>query len=142
MDEPVRALREWLIEYLKHRDLFKKSIMSMEAKDAEVFVRYRDRTERFEIVPVLTEIPDAGEEYLSIVTLNTEANLRHMIAHWAGFARQERLTVIFINPESSSETKWIIRPHLHERISDDDSLKAGLSAMFQTVEEYRPRQNI
>ena len=46
------------------------------------------------------------------------------------------LSVMFVNPESKIDKKWIIYPATHNSICDASSLKTGLESMFAMVDEY------
>ena len=39
-----------------------------------------------------------------------------------------------MNPFSATENKWVIHPHVHNRVADSESIKKGLKAMFKSVE--------
>ncbi len=136
-EKPAIILKKWLVEYIKNRDVFKKSIKDIEDKEESITVKYRDREELFLIRPVLgNEIDYDAASHITIVTLNINENFRYLVSSWHSLAKYPNLTIYFANPLSTTETKWIIRPHLHDKIADDTSLKNGLKSMFLTVEDF------
>jgi hypothetical protein len=130
-------LKEWIVQFVKHRDIFRKSIEKIEEKGSEVIVTYKNNYEHILISPILTDaVPKLDDKRnMSIVTLNTKANLDSLLTNWQKLVQHASLTVYFVNPESQTEQKWIIRPHMHSKIADEDSLKPGLVSMFSMVEE-------
>jgi hypothetical protein len=130
-------LREWVIEYIKHRDLFRKQIVKIEDKSTEVLVTYKNNSEHILISPKLSDafVRLDDKKNMSVVTLNKKENLNDLIKSWHKLSQNVALTIYFVNPESNTEQKWIIRPHLHSKVADDDALKPGLQSMFSMVEE-------
>ena len=54
---------------------------------------------------------------------------------WTGFTYTiPLLNMIFVNPFSQTDTKWIIYPFTHNRIADHDSLDVGLRSLAASVE--------
>lgn len=130
-------LKEWMLEYVKHRDLFRKAIQKIEDKGSEVIVTYKNNYEHVIIGPKLSEAIAKldDKKNMSIVTLNSKENLDVLISNWQKLVGFVGLTIYFVNPDSTTEQKWIIRPHLHNKVADDDALKPGLLSMFSMVEE-------
>jgi hypothetical protein len=130
-------LKEWVIEYVKNRDVFRKSIQSIEDKGTEVLVTYKSTIEHCVIEPVLGNVlPKLDDKKnIVVVTSNKKENLKTLIDNWQRLIGYPSLTIYFVNPKSSTEQKWVIRPHMHHKVADDDALKPGLQSMFSTVEE-------
>ena len=53
---------------------------------------------------------------------------------WKKLSQLPKLNIYLVNPLSEPDKKWIIAPYVHNRICDNQSLKLGLKAMFETVE--------
>lgn len=123
-------LSDWLILYLKNRDLIFKKIKNIEQKDNKVIVTYKDKESTFLVEGTLS-LPS----FDSIVCLNTKENLEFLIKNWEKFSSHKQLCVYFVNPSSRSEKRWIIYPATHATIAEAESLKLGLYAMFETVDE-------
>jgi len=121
---------------VKHRDLVARKIVSVEEEEGGVLVTYKDKKVLF--VPALTlDDPSAltaGKEAKTIVTLNNEGNVAFLLKHWKEASSQPNLTIMFINPFSSGDTKWVICPHIHSKIADPSSLKLGLESMSELVD--------
>lgn len=75
----------------------------------------------------------AGKSAL-IVTLSNEENIESVYRMWDALAADENLIVIFANPFSALEEKWLLKPCLHDRVCDRSSLLQGLKAMAELVE--------
>jgi L-ribulose-5-phosphate 3-epimerase UlaE len=139
-------LIEWATTYIKHRDIMRQQIASIETKDSIIHVKNKDKkVHDYFIEESLTNIKalleaakksDKDQNYfIHIITKNTENNLNILIQRWQQFCIHERLTVYFVNQNSITEKKWIVKPWLHNKISDPDSLETGLKSLFSTVEE-------
>jgi ABC-type sulfate transport system substrate-binding protein len=76
----------------------------------------------------------------TVVTFNTRHNLSTLISFWDDAAKDRDLCIIFVNPESSADRKWIIYPYTHNKISDESSLEEGLKSIFETVEPLDDRK--
>ncbi len=133
-------MTDWIINYLKHKDIFRKAIQNIEKKDDHVLITYKDSREIALIIAhldnaddVIARISRHTERSVLLVTLNNRKNIDQLAAHWKRFAEHKTLKVFFINPEADTEQKWIIVPYTHSRIADAASLKAGLLSMAANV---------
>lgn len=128
-------LREWAERYVRFRDI-SKSIAGI-----------RNAGFGFEIIGadgaisecyVLPSLAGIGEDVVKragiVVALSNEVNIRVVCRMWPLFSANAGLLLIFANPFSSSEEKWLLKPHLHDRVSDKGSLLQGLKAMAELVE--------
>jgi len=132
------VLKNWAREYLKNKDAFAKAIIEIQEKDQGLVAKYKTKEETVLVKPVLdNSLELSTDSFISIVTLNKKENLNFLLTNWHSLAKYPRLTLYFVNPDSGTETKWIIRPQLHDKVADDDSLKTGLLSLFATVEEVR-----
>jgi len=136
MKRIVEYLTDWSFHYVKSRDAFEKKIVNIEKKDLMVIVTYKDNVRTFISAPIFGELMfDFNEDdHISLITLNTVENLNSMIAMWEKLKKYKHLNVIFVNPLSKRDIKWIIKPRLHSKIADDDSFKLGLKSMFECVD--------
>ena len=73
------------------------------------------------------------KEAYGLVVLNTNNNFQMLIDNWKELIRFNFLTLYFVNPFSKLDKKWVINPHVHSKICDDNSLKTGLKSMFDMV---------
>lgn len=136
-DVIVKFLREWIIGYVKHRDILNKNIIDIKEELDRVVVEFKDKEQVFLIRPTADDsvIQEVNKDKnIGIVMLNSKENLDFLIKNWSKLIKFEKLTIFFINPFSGLDTKWFISPYVHDRICDKDSLKLGLKTMFETVE--------
>jgi hypothetical protein len=53
------------------------------------------------------------------------------VKEFSTLAAKNDLTVLFVNPKQNE--KWSMKPAVHAAVADKESLKAGLTTMFQVV---------
>ncbi len=138
---------EWTINFVKNRDLVSKKIEKIEKgkEGFDLYVKYKDKEQYFIILPsdILNAFKDIKDNsYFSIVLLNSAENLSFVLKNWNKFASFKCLSVIFVNPFSSSDKKWILYPHTHNKICDESSLETGLKSMFEMVDPADEQQTI
>jgi hypothetical protein len=121
-------LREWMVLYVKHKDLLARKLQSVEEKKDCVVFHFKDHDLVAYAQDRLSLLSAEGRTL--IVTLNTKENIDFMIHHFADFSKHSGITVIFANPELNE--KWIIVPHTHSRIVDGD-IKQGINTMAESV---------
>ena len=143
---PVEAfdgLKQWALRYVRHRDIPVKKIA--EIKDAEYgfVVANIDGTSTSCIVQVVFKDLNTGSVSASaaaagknilVITLSNEENVQAVYRMWDKIATSHNLLIIFVNPLSASEEKWVLKPHLHNKVCDRSSLLQGLKAMAELVE--------
>ncbi|PIN77600.1 hypothetical protein COV16_06685 [Candidatus Woesearchaeota archaeon CG10_big_fil_rev_8_21_14_0_10_34_8] len=138
-------LLEWTLTFAKHRHMMKGELVKAEQKDSIIHVACKNNkshdyfvSENLDHLNKLLESAsksDKDSDYnVHLVCYNTKANFKELLNLWQKFITHQRLTVYFVNPDSSTETKWIVKPWLHNRISDPASLETGLKSLFDTVE--------
>ena len=142
------SLAEWTMTFVKHKDIIKQQLVSLQEKNGIVHAVYKGDKKHdyfiFEKIPDFKTIEDASRKSdadanysINVVCYNTSENLKVLIHHWKEFSTHSRLLFYFVNPKSQTDVKWILNPWLHSRISDSDSLETGLKSMFSMVEEWR-----
>ena len=135
------------INFIKNKDVVAKKIEKIEnGKDGfELYVKYKDREQFFIIAPNVKNIDSLiqkmnNNSYFSIVTLNSKENFNIILKNWSKLISFKFLNIIFINPFSNADKKWIIFPHTHHKICDESSLETGLNSMFSMVEPIEDEQ--
>ncbi|HSU72837.1 MAG TPA: hypothetical protein VLJ21_03230, partial [Candidatus Binatia bacterium] len=137
----LEALTEWTERYVKNKDLLMRSIKNIARHEAgwTLSVIRTEGVQHFLIVPhletmdvLLTKMQP--ELNAALVVLNTRKNLDLIVQHWGELVKYPKLAIIFANPDSNTDKRWIIFPHTHEKIAERKSLKVGLDALFLTVE--------
>jgi hypothetical protein len=143
-------LKDWFVQYIKHKDLFTKSIVEIkDVGDREVQITHKDRGIKAFILPDLVECEKAisaldKKSPITLVTINSSQNFDTLIKLWKVLKEYEKLNIFFVNTFSGMDKRWVIYPATHDRIADSSSLKLGLTSMFQmvepiSVEEYEKR---
>lgn len=141
-------LLNWTQTFVKQKDIIKQQLLSIEhkgnlvhtvGKDSQVHDYFvLEHLEQLSSLSVAVEKSDADQRYfISLVCYNTKKNLQYLQQHWQQLITHQRLTLFFVNPTSQTETKWILKPWLHHKITDPSSLATGLKSLFETVEEWK-----
>ena len=134
-------LADWTINFVKNKDLISKKIEKIEAgkNGIDFYVKFKDKEQYFIISPNIYEIDSIigkinSKNYFSVVTLNSKENFDALLKNWKKLVDFKFLSIMFVNPYSSLDKKWIIFPHTHNKICDESSLKLGLKSMFDMVD--------
>jgi hypothetical protein len=139
-------LKDWAITYVKNKDIFHRRISEISDhgdyfvvtnKDEShiVFFVKEEATSFNDLIPRLKELQSKHKaDRLTLIVYNTEINLKSLILNWGLMANFNTLTIIFSNPETNE--KWIISPHVHNKIADPKSLDLGLRTMFESVSSW------
>lgn len=140
-------LAEWTINFIKNKDIISKKIENIEngRNGFDIHVKYRDREQYFVIAPSLSNIDSIIQKidnhaHYTIVTLNSKENFDAMLKNWAKLVNFKFLSIIFANPFSELDKKWIIFPFTHHKVCDESSLENGLKSMFDMVEPIEEEQ--
>jgi hypothetical protein len=133
-------LRQWAIGLIRHMDAFERSITGVKEERDMLRITHKKKSQLALIQPVLQPdaIVDACKEdglHISIFTLNTKANVDALLGGWQKLSKCPLLKIFFVNPYAEGDKKWVISPRTHSLVSDDDSLKLGISSLFQSVAE-------
>ena len=149
MEKSHSFLVEWTVQFIKNKDLVAKKIEKIEnGKDGlDLYVKYKDREQYFIIASSINDIDSIIQKinnnfYFSIVTLNSKENFDIVLKNWHKLINFKFLNIIFVNPFSEMDKKWIIFPHTHQKICDGSYLKNGLKSMFNMVEPIEEKQLI
>lgn len=144
MKKKAKILKEWLVNYIKNRDILLKQIASIDEKNKEwdLVVKTKAGVERYYII--MPEIGNFGEiekrlcdEAITLVVFNTRKNLDAVIENWKKIVSLPNFSILFVNPESELEKKWLVFPHTHEKVTEKESFVRGLKALYQTVEPWK-----
>ncbi len=132
-------LKDWVINYVKSKDVFRKTIKEIKKDVSEIAVIHSHKEEIFYIDPFLEKIGEhlkkiKKDSHSIFVCMNTKENFKKMLELWNELVDFSHLGVIFLNPFSKTEKLWTIFPHTHNLIADEASLKTGLQTMFEQIE--------
>lgn len=142
-------IKEWALTYVKHRDLSLKKIAEINGTDYGFQIINNDGTITRCIVQLSLKnlsltIVTAAEDKTNtsntsstlstfLVTLSNEENIREIYKMWGTLSTISNLLIVFVNPFSATEEKWVLKPYLHNKICDKASLLQGLKAMAELV---------
>jgi hypothetical protein len=139
MEDWMEIIMGWGTSYIKYRDLVAGKIKDMQVeKDRLKITNKDDSHEEVLAMPDLSKMDIAAVKLPTVfITLNKKDNLKFLTDKWKALSAVKEISIIFINPDSQLDTKWIIRPYVHARICDDKTLKVGLKSMFEMVDEIK-----
>ena len=124
-------LQEWSMIFLKQKDMIKREIQSMDAQEGKILIHCKNGKEKIALVKEQLDRKDIDAQADTIICLNTKENVHELHKHWETFAAQESLLIVFANPKTNE--KWLLRPHLHHKVADGQSLKSGLMSMYEAI---------
>ena len=136
----MENLKQWTVEFIKQKDLIQKSIVDIKENDV-IHVKFKDKEQVYVVqseIDGFQEAIDYSEKdtWVVMVCYNTKQNFDKLIKNWENLVKFRKLSVMFVNPKSNKDKKWIIYPSTHNSICDPSSLKTGLESMFAMVDEY------
>lgn len=127
--------------FVKNKDLISKKIEQISRKEELVIAKLKQCREHVYLIePFLENIDSAlaklrGYDLCSLVVYNTKENLDTVIKNWDKLAVFKRhFSIVFVNPFSKTEKRWIVYPMTHDMLTDKAGLKPGLMALFSNVE--------
>ncbi|HLD87478.1 MAG TPA: hypothetical protein VJB12_05445 [Candidatus Nanoarchaeia archaeon] len=146
MVDPAKAIQDWIFSFLKSRDAFFRKIATIDSKEDGIHIRYKDGKEQKAIA--LPDFSRAQEilrgvredQPFMIVALNNRKNREALASLWRFFASFKGLTLYFINPYSAQEKKWVIMPHVHNKVCDQSSLMQGFASLSELVDDISEEQ--
>lgn len=138
MSKEIKFLKDWILRYIKNKDVIAKKINSIDEKDDYFVVVKADKIQKFFIDPFLDLKLDEIKEYehnKALVCFHTRDNYKKLVEEWEKFVEVgNNFTMFFVNPFSKTERVLILRPHTHNLISDEETLEVGLKTMSENVE--------
>jgi hypothetical protein len=129
-------LKEWAINYVKHKDLVLKNLQSYQVKQNFIEFQFKDKVHDYYILEHLqaTEIRELlgknDSHLITVVCIHDNPNFDFLVKQWDELV-VKNITFIFVDGEHHD--KWIINPQIHSRIADKKSLKQGLKTMFDAA---------
>jgi len=130
---------EWYVEYRKYRDLIFKRISNIELKELAT-ISLKDGNKEIgtafnSVVESINFIKKhSTDEVISCIFENKKKSVKSLIENWDKFVKYKNLTLFFINQNSLTEKKWIIKPYIHNKITEKSALKTGIISMSSTVD--------
>ncbi|MEK6854374.1 MAG: hypothetical protein AABX60_03490 [Nanoarchaeota archaeon] len=130
--------KEWAVRYVRHRDIAAKKISEIKDTDYGFQIINKDGT-LLECVVQLT-IKGISQQFIAatknvlVITLSNDENIQAVYKMWDALAANRALLIVFVNHFSALEDKWVLKPYLHNKVCDRNSLLQGLRAMSELVE--------
>lgn len=131
-------LKEWMVNYLKSRDVFDQMIKSFDsAPGFDLLVRRKDADFYVIIMPELSDAEriakNCADKKCGVVCLNSKDNVHFLVKNWDFLKAVQGLCFYFVNPKNN--TKWVLYPKTHDLVTEKSSLKKGLEALRLSIEE-------
>ncbi|MFT4304287.1 MAG: hypothetical protein ACMXYG_07005 [Candidatus Woesearchaeota archaeon] len=133
-------LRQWYLFYRKNRDLMLRKIENLEEKENIIIINNKDGTKE---ICIVEEISSSYSQILKkynktdrlfIITLNKKSNIELMIKEWDDIIEYSGLTMMFVNPNITNDNKWILKPAVHNKITEREVLKTGIYSLSENIE--------
>ena len=121
-------LLEWASTHLRHQDLLKRSIESIQEEQQTLIITHKDKTK--DIWLVQEDLDLSNTQVKGIITLNTKNNLKKLIKEWS-IVKEADCKIFFANPQTND--RWAIVPSHHTKIADQKNIKAGLESLAQNT---------
>jgi len=147
MESAKSFLIEWTINFVKNKDVISRKIENIEKNKNgfDLYVKFKDKEQFFIISPSINDLDSIiprlkNDSHFCIVALNSGENLQSLVKNWRKLVDFRFLSIIFVNPFSQLDKKWMIYPYTHNKICDESSLKTGLKSMFEMVEPIEEKE--
>lgn len=133
-------LKEWYIKYRENRDIILRKIESIIDNKTHISIKNKNNSEEVAIIhediSSIVELlkPFNKEKHIITVVLNKKAHIELLLKEWDKLIEYNYLTIIFVNPHSSEEKKWLIKPAVHNKITEKSALRSGIQSIAESVE--------
>lgn len=147
LDKISQFLFDWTFHFIKNKDIILRKIVNIEEymNQDYIFVEYKDKRMVYLVVPFIKDFDKTWNDLQEfkkktesdascIVMFNNKENLDKMVEKWSIVDKDPKFQLVFTNPFSMTEKRWIVIPFTHSRISEPSALKSGLKALFSTVD--------
>jgi hypothetical protein len=134
------TLKEWYVRYRKNRDIILRKIENISDKGSHILIKNKNGTEEIGIVhedvSSILKLLEPFDKKLHIITvvLNKKAHMDILLEEWDKLIEYTQLTVMFVNPGPPEDKKWIIKPAIHDRVTERAALKKGIMSIAEAVE--------
>ncbi|MBW3012498.1 hypothetical protein KY311_04890 [Candidatus Woesearchaeota archaeon] len=137
-------LKEWAKTYFLNKDILRGNKPTVEEKHDYILITNQDKSHVILIVKeqvselssVMKRFQELEKEHnaekLTLVLYNKKENVDLIVKSWAELIKNPKLTVVLANPHTNN--KWVLTPHIHNKIADIKNLKNGLLSMYGSVE--------
>lgn len=117
-----------------------RKIENLEEKENIIIINNKDGTKE---ICIVEEISSSYSQILKkynktdrlfIITLNKKSNIELMIKEWDDIIEYSGLTMMFVNPNITNDNKWILKPAVHNKITEREVLKTGIYSLSENIE--------
>ena len=138
-DKIKEVLTEWAINFINHKAAIKNDLKKIVEDKIGIKAIYDDKEVLVIIEPFIEDFDSLynkieKDQHISLILFNTIENFDIILEKWKRFIDLDKLTIYFVNMFSNTEIKWIVKPYLHNKITEEKALKTGLKSMFNMVE--------
>lgn len=139
MDNIKAYLTEWAVVYIRNMDVTRRKLKSIsdDTKGYDLVAEYADKKRYFLAIPFFSSIDEFknafADEHITIVSFNTKQNINFLIKNWKKLSQHPKISLIFVNPFSMGDKKWVLYPWTHNRIADPSSLSTGIRSMAEGI---------
>ncbi|MBW2992690.1 hypothetical protein KY345_05730 [Candidatus Woesearchaeota archaeon] len=147
LNKVTEFLFDWTFHFIKNKDVVLRKIVNIEEyiNQGYIFVEYKDKRMVYYVVPFIEDFNKVWGELQEfknktkssdscIVMFNNKENLDKVIEKWSIVDKDSKFQLVFANPFSVTEKRWIIIPYTHSMVTEPAALKKGLMALFGTVD--------
>jgi hypothetical protein len=143
-------LFDWTQNFIKFMDASKKNILETQIidnntikvieknklqKDLKIIIFYLINNSLKDSIKILKEekIKYALDNKIFFVCINNVNNVEVLYEEWEFLSKNKNFVIIFCDLNKNS--KWIIKPHIHNLVADKDNLKEGLMSLHNGLIE-------
>lgn len=127
-------LKEWTINYVKNKDLIFRKLKDFdESKDSVIF-HFKDKDVEYLISSELDDnvvIFLNSKGHKAVVCDSRKSNLDYILKNWNKLKVRENFIILMVKLETGE--KFVLNPHVHNKICDEASLKKGLQSLYNNA---------
>ena len=138
---PKKYLNEWIIRFIKNKDLVLKRIVDIKETDEGILVTEKEKKVLMIVEKDLSNFKKSLEklkeyDFCSLVVYNTKDNFDILIKNWDELSSFKRhFSIYFVNPFSTLEKRWVIFPYTHNMLTEKENLKLSLKSIAELVDQ-------
>ena len=126
------SLREWVQQFIKHKDVFDRKITAIDDSKDVIVVKRKDNTAQRWVVSDQFSYSGASKEQTAIACLSSRENIKAVVKVWPQLVKDAMLSIYFVNLKNGN--KWNISPRVHDLIADTSTLESGLVSLLDASE--------
>jgi len=133
-------LYEWTEQFIKFRNIVRRNKIKYELINNTIKVNIQTNKgiekeiylidNKIENLINLIPANNKKQKYY-LVCLNLKKNVHFVYENWHKLSILENVLIIFAEPNTNN--KWILKPHIHNKIINKENLKEGLLTLHKSV---------